>query len=211
MSTIKFDNIAVEFLKRAKGEFKTSFTPGGGVMPDADFLTAEQIVSYVNKALQTFFSEAWVKVESNAALFSQALPELVRIIDVTFDVNGEYTIANPNLDYQTLVSGIVNGKLALIAGSAVKQEVASGRIPQFSGSSEEPIVIEADNVITVYPIVTFKSTQGLLTIIQEPIDPTTGTLLSQDGDYDSPFKEIWLNDIAQIAFNEYLKDSTVQS
>lgn len=211
MATLKMDLIAVEFLKRAKGEFKTSFTPGGGAMPAADFLTAEQIISYVNKALQSFFAAAWVKAGSSASLFSQALPELVVVRIVTLDVNSQYTIASPNLDYQTLVSAFVNGKLALIEGSDMKQEVQSGRIPQFAGSAEEPIVIEADNVITAYPTGIFLSKIGVLNFIKQPIDPTTGELLTQNGSFDSPFKEIWLNDIAEIAFNFYLADSTVQS
>lgn len=209
MSTLKLDNIAVEFLKRCKGEFDSTFTPGTEAIPDADFLTGEEIVSYVNKALQTFFSEIWA--EGNVEAVVKNFPELVAIRSVSLNGSSEYTLASPNLDYKALVSIVVDSKFGVVAPEHLKQLVASGTIEQYAGSAEEPIVVESSEIFTAYPTATFLSTTAVLTIIKEPIDPTTGELLTQNGSYDSPFREIWLDKIAEIAYNFYLKDSTVQS
>lgn len=211
MATLKLDNIAVEVLKRAKGEFDSAFTPGGGVMPSADFLTAAQITSYVNKALQKLFSDALVEAKGDLDAFANVFPELVvnRIVSLT--ALSTYDLASPNLDYHSLVSGAVDGKFGTIAGKELRQLISSGTIEQYAGSADEPIIIEVDETFYNFPSAAFTSGTAIYTIIKRPVDPTTGNLLIQNGSFDSPYREIWLDKLAEIAFVFYKEDSTVQS
>ena len=130
---------------------------------------------------------------------------------VTLSGGGIYVLASPNLDYHSLVSGAVDGKFATIANKELRQLISSGTIEQYAGSADEPIIIEVDDTFYNYPLITFAGKEAIYTIIKQPIDPTTGALLSQNGSFDSPFKEIWLDKLAEIAFNFYKEDSTVQS
>jgi hypothetical protein len=40
-----------------------------------------------------------------------------------------------------------------------------------------------------------------------PVDPTTGSALIQNGNYDSPFASEWNSDIADFAYGLFLQES----
>jgi len=207
MSTIKFDTIAEEFMHRVNDEFLTSFTPGGGVMPGGSIIRdADDIASFVNRAMQKLFNDQFVGVKGDLFLFEKAMPELIKKSAALTLSSGVYTVASPHLD----IFQAINGKSA--AGNYIRRWSAdkwnlaeTGHHFAYVATSTNPALIHLKNEIYFYP----NDLSGSPTVvyIQKPVDPTTGNFYTQNGSYDSPFHEHWNSVIAEIAYQLYLQES----
>lgn len=209
MATPKFDSIAIEFMKMIKGKFKTSFTPGSA-MPGADFLTADQISTYVNSALSELASSIWNQAAGNMEVFAGVMPELIVQRDIIMSTQPTlslYTIVSPNLDFLELIEAIGEDEYGVIGKKHLFLNIKAGKVPQYTGTASRPIFVNNSNTIYCFPA---KAT-ATINIVTQPVDPTTGSALIQNGNHDSPFKSIWENKLAQIAYESYLVDSNVQS
>lgn len=207
MPTPKFDQIAISFLHKAKGEFVSTFQPGNP-MPDADFLTKKQISDYVNRALNVYFNNAIARAGFAPENVVHILPELIKGYHSTIPADGVIELPDKSTwkifgfttHYQTTdANGIVLDKDV--------QPAIEGGNAMYEYSVEHPIGVRDGRVLKVYP-----GQSGDIDIfyIASPIR-TDGSFFEQNGDEDVPFLEHRFEDIAEIAYGLYLKDANAVS
>lgn len=213
------DSIAIEFVKRIPTTFKTTFA-GSAAMPDTYVLTAVQIVDFINRAMKKLFNDSWQSANGDPLKFSRLLPELVRYSDEIQLANGHYNIANPFLDFKRIIGGIVTGVLEDSVSSIfikiwddTKLTIAlSGLYPEYIATSENPALIQMDKQLYLFPDAVYGGTGIMLNgirlhYIALPVDPTTGSAIIQNGDYDCPFDSEWNTVIADYAYEMFLEES----
>ncbi len=203
MATPKFDRIAIEFAQRIGATFDSAFTPGSGAMPDADLLTADEIESFVNKSLLTLFSQIWQQTKANKKIFSDYVPELVKTADLTFS-SSIYTIASPNKDFFIPLNGYISSTYVRVWDASKFAIAKTGYYDEYTASESNPALIYIGESQKLY-IFPSTLTSATVVFLKQPLDPTTGDFLSQNGSYDSPFAEHWQNDIVSIAESLYSK------
>ena len=207
MATPRIDHIASEFLKRIPDEFKKSFTPGTGKMPDGYVLTAEQTEDYVNRAMLKLFNMIWNNTGGKIDLFIRILPEMVKFSDELQLTNGNYTIKNPYLNFKQIIGAVKSTDNSFIkVWFTSKYTIAlSGNYAQYTATESKPAIIQVNDLLAVFP--QDSSFKIKIHYVAVPVNPNTGLQLKQNGDYDSPFKDDWNTRIADIAEELYLKDS----
>jgi hypothetical protein len=211
MATLRLDSIAIEFIKRIPTTFKNAFTAGSGAMPDSYFMPAVNIIDYINRGMQKLFNDSWQSAKGDQQAFSRLFPELVRYtIPVTF-TNGLYAIANPFLDFKRIIGGVnPAGNIFIKIWDDTKLTVAvSGIYDAYTATSNNPAMIQMNNRLYLFPdFLSAAGTSGVnLHYIALPVDPSTGSALVQNGNYDSPFSSEWNSVIADYAEQLFLQDS----
>ena len=215
MATPKFDRIAISFLHKAKGEFSTTFTPGS-LMPDADFLTAEQISDYVNRALITFFNQSLKAVGFDDYKFASQFPEMVGTDSKTLTGKDDFDVSNKNL-YRIIAfresRQVNNGewRKGIVFDMNVYGEAKSGQNHLLSGDNDEFIGIRDGNILHIFPGESAGEQYEVeVDFIIKPLDLGGGDII-QNGKYDVPYSDIWLEEISDIAYQLYLKDADIIS
>ena len=214
MATPKFDRIAIAFMAKVKDTFVTAFTAGGGAIPVGYVLINDgQISSYVNRALQKFFGDAWAAaIEAKGIdVFLNMFPELGVIRTVTLDGSAEHTFISPNLDIFHIVNALVDTKSAQMGRKSLYTVAKSGSNFHYKGDANTPLVFYLDSAVHVFPQATFPSKSAEMVVVKKPVDPTTGALLIQNGSYDSPFEAHWEDKLSELAYRIYLTDSQSES
>lgn len=211
MGTLKFDLIAQELMRLVKDEFVTSFTPGAGLMPAGSILRSREIISeYVNRALLKVFNDIWASAGGDVAVFARLVPELVVTREVSITQvgdNGTYTIASPNFDIYELAEISTSSGLGVVGKKELIQSIEKGSVLQYTGTTAKPIGVFMGDTIYLYPYASLAK----ITAVKQPINPTSGVLLVQNGIYDSPYAMHWNSRIASVAYGLYLADSQTQS
>lgn len=220
MATTKLDQLAIDFMKRIPDTFQTTFTAGSGVMPNGYVLNADEIVSYLNRAMLKLFNQQWQAAfalakgkEARASqIFMSLMPELVKytlslVTDTAF--NGLVVpITNPYLDLFKVVGGLTDTDKFIRVWDESKYLFAiSGEYEEYVATEADPALIYAQNLVTIFPD-TFTSFSFKLQYIALPLDPTTGTYFVQNGTYDSPFSEQWNEVIIDLAYGIYLEEAS---
>jgi hypothetical protein len=214
MATPKIDRLVTSFCKRINdpATFQTS------VLQDGDILTANEVMEYINKAMFELFRKYWELVKGDKQKFIQIFPELVktRYVDFTFDTSEAlhrtiYTIANPNLDYYCLVDASHQAtKYIQVLPENLYNTVLTGKVPQYIPTETKPVIIAINKILNVFPRTINESgglTAVLLNIVVQPLNPTDGSFLTQNGSYDSPYYDTWNDEIVNIAVEMFLQDT----
>lgn len=199
--TPNFDLISVE-LSRRVGH------PVASANADADSLTAAERTSYVNKALHKLFNDMWVGVKGSAAAFANIFPELITISAAVTLTGGNYTIANPYLDFAKLIGcKLSTDKYVKVWPPDYWSTIETGDNYQLNSSiaADKPAVIQMNNILYFYPKNSVFT--PILQYIKLPLNPIDGSFLTQGGSYDSPFLPHWNSKIASIAEELFLKDT----
>jgi len=203
MATPKFDRILQEFSRRIGDRLVSAFTPGGGVYPEGTSLAAVDAIAYVNKALHSFHGDIWMQQAGSKEGFINVFPELASAPrSITF-TGGVYTIANPNLDFLTIYSAYLSG-IPIAPVRIAKEEdlpiLLADKYPLHGPTADKPILCPAGNKLYIFPsAITTVQCQFIL----QPLDPTTGAFLTQNGSYDSPYYDNRNSQIATIAEQHY--------
>ena len=211
MATLRWDRIADGFLKRIPDTFATAFTPGGGVMPAGNILTAAQISDYVNRGLLEFFDKVWAAVEGNAEKFGNIFPELIKISDAIDLSSGNYILATPYLDFHKIIGGMsvaVSPAVSVpirIWNEKVYPFAKTEKYMQYQASASNPAMIQLNNVLNIFP--QSSTFQIKIVYIRKPLLPTTGGFLVQNGTVDSPFAEHWEEKLIQSVYDIFLKET----
>jgi hypothetical protein len=212
MSTPKFDQIISSFRSRISdpATFTTGSLDNGSVVPAVD------TIGYVNRALALFMEQAIQAAGGDKIKLVGAFPELIATGSVTFTLgafggvqNGcQYIVASPYLDYISFLDGNYQGTILRNAPLASLQVIASGLNTQFVPAPDNLLLINTGRVLFLYP----DNAGGnyvnvLIRYIRQPIDPTTGLVLTQNGSYDSPFYPQHATTIAELAVGLYKADA----
>jgi|GEM_PF-1269438 len=216
MPTPKFDKICIEFLKRIPDQFTDpTFLPGDGDLPDGYLLKADKIIDYVNRGLQRFFNTMWQKVEGNVQAFINLMPEMQRVTEAVALTGGAYEVATPYLDFFRIIGGLTHDPNNEEVRTYIKPKAESlymhflsGKYKSYQATASDPAIIQVENKLAVFP--SNVSTHIIVHYIKLPLDPETGFVLTQNGDYDSPFTEQWHKEISDIAYTIWLEE-TVQT
>ena len=199
--TPNFDLISVE-LSRRVGH------PVASANADADSLTASERTSYVNKALHKLFNDTWIAVKGNVTAFTSIFPELIAISSAITLTGGNYTIANPYLDFAKLIGcKLSTDKYVKVMPLEYWSTIETADNYQLNASiaADKPAVIQMNNILYFYPKNSLFT--PILQYIKLPLNPTDGSFLTQGGTYDSPFLPHWNSKIASIAEELFLKDA----
>ena len=209
MATPKFDRIAKEFMSRIGDNFETEFTIGAA-MPEGEILSAADISAYVNKALFILFNSEWDRVEGDKQRFINIFPELVfptpSAVNLT---SGIYTIAANYLDFFVIVNGLTATNKFIKVWTPDKYAMVKGSVfDELVPTADEPVVIQInENKLNFFPTTL---TTATLVYIKQPLNPTDGSFLTQNGTYDSPFNIQWNSKIAEIAEKLYKTDRQME-
>lgn len=204
MATIKFDSIATNFIKLIPTTFKSTFTPGGGAMPDSYALLAAQISDYVNRAMMKLFNDEWARLGGDTKAFTKVFPELQDISGAVSLDAGNYTIANPYLNFKKLIGCTKqDGNYIEIWPDYIYAYAKAGKY-QYVATTDNPSIIQINNLLAIFP--QSSSFSIIFQYIKLPLDKTTGNPLTQNGSNDSPFSYEWNERIAQIAYELYLQE-----
>lgn len=210
MPTPKFDKLCIEFVKRLPDQLEDdTFTPGSGELPRAYNMSAETIIDYINRALQKFFNLNWVALQANVQAFVNMFPEMQRISEEETLTNGEFIVETPYLDFFKIIGGKTSGGVFIKPkAESLYLHYVTGKYKNYRATDEDPAIIQIPNKLAVFPSDTTNS--FIFHYIKFPLDPETGEVFIQNGDYDSPFSEQWHKSIVDVAYGMYLEE-TVQS
>lgn len=205
MATPRIDRMASELIKRIPTEFKSAFTPGTMAMPDSDVLTKEEIINYLNQAMDRVFNKYWAQSSGVVKIFARLFPELIfpseeEITDV------EYNIADPHLDLKKVISalGFDNNEFIKVWDESRFAIAQSGQYDEeLEISDEKPVLIQMNRTLYLFPV-DIASFSYKIQYIKLPRNPETGDYLTQNGSYDSPFSEEWEGEIIDTAYQIYL-------
>jgi hypothetical protein len=211
MATHKLDSIAIEFIKRIPTAFKTAFTAGSGAMPDSYFMPSVNIIDYINRGMNKLFNDYWQSAKGDPLAFSRFFPELIKYTPPVTFTNGLLAIANPYLDFKRIIGGLISsGNIFIKIWDDTKLTIAvSGIYDAYTAAPGNPAMIQMNNRLYLFPdFLSEAGTNGVnLHYIALPVDPSTGSALVQNGNYDSPFSSEWNSVIADYAEQLFLQDS----
>ena len=207
MATPHLNNIIDNFCDR----IGDPSTYSGTVLQPGKILTsAAQIVSFVNRAMFEHIRRYWVAVKGDVKLFAEILPELVKPINpVLLDAASSYVIANPNLDFMKVFGALYKDNNNAYIRVAPKEEylaLKSGFNTRIGATESEPVLVEINKVLYLFPV-TMAAKHIEVIYIKQPLNPTDGSFLVQNGSYDSPFYDTWDDEIAGIAEVIYRKSA----
>ena len=202
MATLKFDQILQEFSERIGNRLDTAFTPGGGAFPDGNLLDAVDAIATVNKALLKYHNDAWTAFKGDKQAFISFFPELMKISSALTFAGGLYAIAYPYFDFFALIGGYYSTSIPF---RIEKEEnlylLQSNSYPRHAPTAAKPMLVPSNNKIYIFPDTL---TTGVIHYIVQPVLPTTGGFIVQNGsDGDSPFYVSRNSAIAEIAEKLY--------
>ena len=219
MATPKLDKIIIEFRNRVSDPviYMT------GSLPDGLVISASEATTYVNRAMNKYFTDTWAAVQSDKWEFVNQLPELIAEATASWQLGGyanlpngtRYTVAAPYLDYYEALDAVSSGTQGIIINDYVRfldkdylRVVALGLNSHYSASADNVIGIINGRTIYIYPD---NSGSGYPNVyfryVKQPIDPLTGNPLVQSGTTDSPFYDVRTELIAEIAEGIYRVDA----
>lgn len=207
MPTPKFDKLCIEFVKRIPDQLEdNTFVPGSGELPRSFLLSAEVIIDYINRSLQGFFNFHWTALQGNIQAFINLFPELQNLSDEEALASGVFIIADPYLDFFKIIGAFTNQNIFIKPKPEyLYTQFVAGKYRSYQATENDPAIINVENKLAVFP--TDVATAFTFHYIRFPLDPTTGEVLIQNGDYDSPFSEQWHTAIVDFAYNLYLKET----
>jgi len=192
MATPKFDRLSIELSRRINDAVSSASTNG-------DTLSANDRTAYINKALLIFQNNYIKGVKGDLYLYAKLFPEMITQTQITLTSNSDYTIGSGMKNYYGLLSGLTtNDKYIRSVPSSQYHVIKSNYLPTFTPTANYPICVEFGGIIYIFPN-SYASTNIKILYITTPISPTDGSFLVQGGSYDSPFNDIWNNEIVSIA------------
>jgi len=214
VTTPKIDAIITEFGRR----IAMQVTITAGALADYDtIMTKEVYMSYVNRAMLKLFNDIWVSVGGDKGKFMQIFPELFKTAS-TISCSSytvimgtptlTWTKATPYLDIFIItdVINITDSKKVKMQEQLMYTQIIAKAYPQYTPSTTNQLGVYAQNKLTLF-CDSAVTKSCLLIYIALPIDPATGSSLTQNGTYDSPFSEQWNGKIAEIAEQLFKIDS----
>jgi len=207
--TPKFDKLCIEFVKRLPDQLEDiAFIPGTGALPRAYNMSAESIIDYINRALQSFFNLNWTAVKGDVQAFINLFPELQKVSNVETLTNDEFIIDNPYLDFFRIIAATTTeGILIKPKAESLYLHYKTGKYKNYRATLTDPVIIQIPEKLVLFPS---GIAEFIFHYIKLPLDPETGEVLEQNGDYDSPYSEQWHKSIVDLAYNMYLEE-TVQT
>jgi hypothetical protein len=212
MPTPKLDKLCIEFVKRIPDQLEPQdppFTPGSGPLPRSFLLSADVIIDYVNRALQRLFNTHWTALNGNIQAFINLFPELQVISEEEDLVSGEFVIADPYLDFFKIIGAFTNEDVYIKPkDESLYTHFKAAKYRSYQATDTDPAVIVVQDKMAVFP--PDVATKFTFHYIKYPLDPETGQVFIQDGDYDIPYTEQWHKAIVDVAYAMYLEE-TVQT
>lgn len=202
MATPKFDRMSVA-LSRLIADPVSAAGDAGSV------LTANERNLYISRAMLLLFNEIWVKSGGDVFLFAGICPELLREQAVTTTSGGTYSIiGGSNMrDYYAMVSGIISTTYIGLKPAGWLHLYKSSYNADIIPTAADPVMIEAEGIVYFFPAASFNAQSVTLQFVKQPVEPSNGNLLSQNGTTDSPFKDHWEDKIINIAQQLFLKEA----
>jgi len=162
---------------------------------DGNTLTALARISYLNRAMFKIIDDFWQQLAGDKDKFASIFPELVSTPQALTLTNGVYTIASPLLDFFVLHQAYTATAVIRVYPPKYYENLVIGNLPQIVASAASPAVVQLGTTLNFFPTATVPS----IVYLRQPLDPTTGAYLSQNGNYDSPFLEHWNDFIVSTA------------
>jgi len=162
---------------------------------DGSILTALARISYLNRAMFKIINDIWQQLSGDKDKFAAMFPELVSTPQVLALSSGVYTIASPLLDFFVLHQAYTATTVIRVYPPKYYENLMIGNLPQISADANNPAVVQLGTSLNFFPTATVPS----IIYLRQPLDPTTGAYLSQNGNYDSPFLEHWNDFIVSTA------------
>ncbi len=206
MATLQFDLIAVDFVGRIPTTFKTSFTAGNLMGSDGTFvLTKDQVVNFVNRALQKFFNDSWKLLGKKII---EVFPELSKYSAALTLTSGNYTRITPHLDLYKILGavGVTGNKYIRPVMDDKYTLYLSKKYDEFIPTNDAPAIIQVTDLLAVFPQTFAENIQ--FNYVRTPVDPITGEFIIQDTGEDSPYYSHWNHNIADIAYQMYLAEAS---
>ena len=199
MPTPKFNRILQEFSKRIGDRLDTSFDPEGSVaFPAGTILAAVDAIAYVNKALHAYHGAIWENVQGDTQAFVRFFPELVSPPTSIAFTSGVFTVA---FHYFKLFGAYkTSTNVIRIADEQALTALLVGKYPLHPPSADKPIIVPVKDKLYIFPA---SETAANILFITQPLNPTNGNFLIQNGIYDSPFYDSRNHAIATMAEQLY--------
>jgi len=208
MPTPKFDMAAKGFIARVPDEFVSPFNIGS-LMPRSYLLPRAVIEDYVNRAMNKLFGDSWANVKGDEKTFIKIFPELTNYSDNITFTNGVYTLGSNYLNLFKVIGATTNSGNKFIK---IKDEYKftiylTNEYPEYNTTVDNPVLIQVGNKLYLFPQ---QTSVVRLHYIIKPVNPITGGLIAQNGNYDMPFDYHWIETISDLAYQLYLGE-TVQT
>lgn len=168
------------------------------------------IEGYINQAMFKLTGMFFEKYEGDIKKVANAFPELVKPKSaITLDGSASYNLETPGdlNNYWQLIDAIVDGKLGSVQPASNLLAVESGENPQYSGDADNPMVVESEKIVKVFPTALFTAKTMKILYLVQPLT-TAGAFLTQNGSTDSPFLSHWNDTIASLAAGLWFEDSS---
>jgi len=211
MATPKFDRILQEFHLRIGDPISIL----NGIATASKILTVSESCGYVNKAMFSFFETNWDSVGGDKQKFIEIFPELLVVTSsittstTTYSATTiqQYTASNPNLDIYRHY-GVTTGSQYIRIWPKQYVDVAiTQKNTHFNVVPPDKAAVEIGTRLLFFPTGSTEMPGMGLTYIRQPLDNTTGALLQQNGNVDSPFDTRWTTKLAEIAASIYTQDA----
>ncbi len=189
MTTTKLNNMSIALAQRIADAVAMATT-------DGNTLTALARMSYLNRAMFKIIDDFWQQLAGDKDKFASIFPELVSTPQVLTLTSGVYTVATPLLDFFVLHQAYVGTTVIRVYPPKYYENLIIGNLPQIAADSNNPAVVQLGTSLNFFPTSTASPS---VIYLRQPLDPTTGAYLSQNGNYDSPFLEHWNDFIVSIA------------
>lgn len=221
MATPKFDECSIELSKRLLDPATTAAADGADI-------TADERTNLINRALLKLFNDIWVSVGGNIDKFVQICPELLKTtaaltfaVEETTDTVGmpagvtyakinAYEIASPYLDLKEIYAARQADRVKISVYPTDKYTLLITEDGYYLHTTEKMGMVKSGNKLYLFPK-TYAAGANIVNVkvqyVGLPINPTTGVLLTQGGNYDSPFGYEWQDKIVSIAQEFYNKES----
>lgn len=208
MATPKMDRILTEFMSRIGDPVTIS-----GAMGNGKIITADKAIDFVNRAMFKLLNDTAATLGFSEAELCRVFPELITTATITTSSGGTYTIAANNLDFWLLIDGTYSSNTILIQkqNQSLYNMFLTGRNTRAAATAAYPVVFHMNTVLNFMPAATFNAISVNITYIKQPLNPTSGAFLTQNGSYDSPFSNLWNSKLAEIAQQLFLIEAQENS
>ena len=214
-TTPRFDDICTQFRSRIND---VAAFDGSGNLLDGNIITASGTVAYVNRAMDMLINNTWNQFQGDPEKVIKVFPELIVVASgITFSppgYGGQGTVyivnASPYLDYTVVIPGttIVGGTLLSERHISDIAVIATSFNLELTPSATNKFLIVDDKNLYVFPTNGGGAWTGCtFQYVKAPtVSPSTGSRITQNGGYDSPYRYMWNMQIAELAVSLYYKD-----
>lgn len=196
--------MAMEKFKAAQLAFARKIGDAVTLASDAgNILSATERDTYINLALNELFRKYWAGVQGDSKKFLEIFPELLKSLQITTTAGGIFTLAAANTyDFFKIIDAYtVSGSSYIKFLEKTKRTIVITQANlNYVPSTSNFLAFEVEGILEFYPASSFNAQNVRINYIRRPVDPSTGSEFSNGGSNDIPFYAIWIEEIAEIAY-----------